>query len=132
MHFNHTVSGLSDQATLGFRNVTLSLDELRYAIDIAMLSSVPDELVAGLEAQGIEIEVGSYDREGEWTSRQNSTWLQQGVACEVWQPGMMGAQRGKLKLRLSLEFCPDNWERAMPHVVVQPVGMTQTVAVAGL
>jgi KGK domain len=34
-------------------------------------------------------------------------WLNSGVACEIMSPSEKGWQKGKLRIKISLEFCPD-------------------------
>ncbi len=130
MNFNNTLWNLSDQATLVFKNVTLSIHKLRYAIDVAMTGSVSDEFVKLLEVQGVQIDVGSYDPDGRWRSHKNSVWFQQGVACEVLQPGSAAPQKGRLKLRVSLEFCPEVAEVVTSNPVMQSIEPPQKVSVA--
>lgn len=111
MNFNNDLVGLDEQATLVFGDVTLSLSELRYAIDLATLSSFSHALMASLQAQGIQVPIGAYDQQGQWCPLSNSAWFQQGVACEVRVPE---PQQGRLKLRIVLEFLPE----AIEHLVM--------------
>ncbi len=107
MNFNTALGGLDDQAILVFNNTTHSVKELRYAIDVATLSDLPQELVESLRSQGIQIELGTTDVNGHWQSLQETTWFQTGVDCKVQQPDTSVMQSGKLQLKISLEFCPD-------------------------
>lgn len=107
MNFNTALGGLNDQAILVFNNTTHSVKELRYAIDVAMLSDLPQELVDSLRSQGIQIELGTTDSNGHWQPLKETTWFQAGVDCKVQQPDTSVMQSGKLKLKISLEFCPD-------------------------
>ncbi len=34
-------------------------------------------------------------------------WLRSGVACEIMSPSEKGWHKGKLRIKISLEFCPD-------------------------
>lgn len=38
---------------------------------------------------------------------ENSDWLKGEVVCEILEPGSPKWVKGKLKISLSLEFCPD-------------------------
>ncbi len=107
MNFNTALGGLDEQAILVFNNTTHSVKELRYAIDVAMLSDLPQELVESLRSQGIQIELGTTDQHGRWQPLQETSLFQRGVDCKVQQPGTPVMQPGKLKLKISLEFCPD-------------------------
>lgn len=35
-------------------------------------------------------------------------WFKQGVDCEILRPDSKGWQKGKIRIRISLEFCPDD------------------------
>jgi len=39
-----------------------------------------------------------------------STWFDQGVDCEILSPGKNGWQKGKVRIKITLEFCPDEPE----------------------
>ncbi|WP_421656152.1 KGK domain-containing protein [Leptothermofonsia sp. ETS-13] len=58
--------------------------------------------------------------------------LLKAVACEVLQPGNTAPQKGKLKLRLNLEFCPEVSEVVTSNPVMQPIDVPQKVSVAGI
>ncbi len=107
MNFNTALGGLDDQAILVFNNTTHSVKELRYAIDVAMLSDLPQELVESLKSQGIQMELGTTDPHGHWQPLQETSLFQTGVDCKVQQPDTSAMQSGKLKLKISLEFCPN-------------------------
>lgn len=42
--------------------------------------------------------------------RNKGEWLNGGVSCEILSPGAKGWQKGKVKFRVTLEFCPDEPE----------------------
>jgi hypothetical protein len=111
MNFNTALGGLDDQAILVFNNTTHSVQELRYEIDVAMLSDLPQELVESLKSQGIQIELGTTDLSGQWQPLKEVSLFQKGVDCQVQQPNAATMQSGKLKLKISLEFCPDEVKR---------------------
>lgn len=111
MRFQNALVGLSDQAILVFKNVTLKMSELRYALDLAN-SQMAEAMMTELQAQEIEIDLGRYTSEGQWSRVNSPAWFQQGIACDVLQPDVPVAQPGRLKLKIQLEFCPDDPENS--------------------
>jgi hypothetical protein len=110
MRFNTELKKLNDQDVLSFKNSDLKAIELRYALDQAFLGSVSDILMELLQDQDIEIDVGYYDKYGEWCQQKPQVWFQSGVECKVRKSGTAHWQTGKIKLQVSLEFCPDDAE----------------------
>lgn len=121
MNFNTVLGGLDDQAILVFSNTTHSVKELRYAIDVAMLSDLPQELVESLKSQGIQIELGTIGPNGHWQPLKETAWFQTGVDCKVQQPDTAVMQSGKLKLKISLEFCPNEVKQRPEMQFASPV-----------
>jgi KGK domain len=37
-------------------------------------------------------------------------WLDEGIACEILTPGAKGWETGRIRVKVSLEFCSDNSE----------------------
>ena len=113
MQFNHTLNGLDDQAILAFKDKTLKVRELQYAVDLAFLGDLADEFVALLKTQGIEIDVRTFDSDGCLQALSSQAWFREGVKCEAFQPGKDTSQKGKLSLRVSLEFLPENVDNSI-------------------
>jgi hypothetical protein len=45
-----------------------------------------------------------------------STWFNKGVPCEILSPGNNGWKKGKVRIKITLEFCPDE-----PEILETPV-----------
>jgi hypothetical protein len=110
MRFKTELKKLDDRDVLSFKTSNLKAIELRYALDQAFLGNIPDVLMELLQQQDIAIEVGYYDKNGEWVQQNNQVWFQDGVECKVRKSGTAHWHTGKIKLRVSLEFCPDEAE----------------------
>jgi hypothetical protein len=121
---------LDDQAILVFNNATHSVKELRYAIDVAMLSDLPQELVESLKSQGIQIELGTTNQHGHWQPLKEASLFQKGVDCKVHQPNASTMRAGKLKLKISLEFCPDDIEQSLQKSFVSTKSSSKSVSVS--
>lgn len=46
-------------------------------------------------------------------------WINKGVPCEILKPGTEGWKKGKLRIKFTLEFCPDEPEITETSVVNQ-------------
>lgn len=47
------------------------------------------------------------DYEGKQKERLQKGWFEEGTDCEILRLGAKGWQNGKVRIRVSLEFCPD-------------------------
>lgn len=50
--------------------------------------------------------------------REEYNWFRNGINCEILSPGAKGWQKGKVRIKVTLEFCPDQ-----PEVAEAPDGM---------
>ncbi|MGL5806097.1 MAG: KGK domain-containing protein [Xenococcaceae cyanobacterium] len=66
--------------------------------------NLPKYLEEGLRPHGIEI-IGKYP----------DSWFTNGVCCKILRAGSNGWQEGKLRLKVTLEFCPDEPEVNQPE-----------------
>jgi hypothetical protein len=67
-------------------------------------NQVPSWLSSGLRKEGVE--VGTSD---------TKKMLEQGIDGEVLMLGSKGWQKGKIRIRISVEFCPDEPEITQPE-----------------
>jgi hypothetical protein len=130
MNFNTALGGLDDQAILVFNNTTHSVQELRYAIDVAMLSDLPQELIESLKSQGIQIELGTTDQNGQWQPLKEASLFQKGIDCKVQQPNAATMQSGRLKLKISLEFCLDEVKQRPERLLTSTVTAAKVASVS--
>ncbi len=74
-------------------------------------NEIPNKLVEFLEHQGIKymkINQSITDSKGRThTNIANHNWLKDGKECEILQVGSNGWKKGKIRLKVSLEFIPD-------------------------
>lgn len=71
----------------------------------------PDKLVERLKNSGIQsVEIYSTSKGYTKSYKTNNKWLLDGKDCEILQVGSNGWKKGKIRLKLSLEFIPDEPE----------------------
>ena len=110
LKFNSQLDNLCDDDVLSFKNFYLKVNELRYALDLALLGKISDVLVELLRLHEIQIELESHVDEAQEYLPSNNRWFQDGVACKVLNPETNQWRRGKIKLQIALEFCPHESE----------------------
>lgn len=106
LKFNSQLNNLDDDDVLSFRNFYLKTQELRYALDIALLGKLSDVLVELLKLYDIHIDLSNHAGAEEGRSRGNSTWFHSGVECNVLNSETNQWHKGKVKLKIALKFCP--------------------------
>lgn len=90
-------------------NLSKEVNELLYEYKLG------EQLHKSLSSKNISINVGRQGgRDSRWFYEK---WFGDGVNCEILRVGAKGWQKGKvrIKLKVSLEFCPDDPEIAQPE-----------------
>ncbi len=111
---NIDVPNFSDQDVLAFRDGTVKFVRFRQALDIALSSKVPDALADSLSTQKMHFSSERRFRYSRAWAPGDRTWFQDGVDCEILQLGAPQWQTGKVRLRLVVEFVPDEAPEALP------------------
>ncbi len=87
------------QTVLSFRNSMYKVGEFMRQRKIAFVES-------GLHNCSHRLK----DRGGVPFLNQSNSWLQEGVNCELLKPGSSGWKKGKVRIKMILEFSPDEPE----------------------
>ncbi len=88
-------------AALSFPNSMFKLVEFIAAVKKAFESKGLDALGDALKNRG-GIPV--------WGNNERERWLGEGVDCEILQVGAKSWQKGKIRIKVTIEFCPDEPE----------------------
>ena len=71
----------------------------------------PNKLIESLKNAGIQsVDIYSSSKGSTKSYKTNNKWLLDGKDCEILQVGSNGWKKGKIRLKLSLEFIPDEPE----------------------
>jgi hypothetical protein len=102
---NISLQNCSEDDVLAFDSgdFTFKLSKIKQALKSAFRSQVADSLIHSLASLGIG---GLRIPTGGGTTA-NGNWFSEGKDCEILKIGAKGWQKGKVRLRVSLEFCPD-------------------------
>ncbi|WP_430685357.1 KGK domain-containing protein [Leptolyngbya sp. AN02str] len=98
----------NDDDVLSFHDGTVRFAKFKQALDIALSSKVPDALADSLSTQKLHLSSERQFRvSGAWTVR-DRRWFQDGIDCETLRLSAPQWQKGKIRLRVVVEFVPDN------------------------
>lgn len=115
MEFNYYLQKCGDNDVISFSNEMCKLGNFKQAIESAFQGKVADELIESLESSQIKgIRIGEYTSGGRGSRFQyanyNYKWFSEGKDCEILRIGGKGWEKGKLRIKLTLEFDPDEPE----------------------
>jgi hypothetical protein len=102
---NIFLKNCSDNDALAFSSGMFKAGNLREKLWTVFKSPIASHIYTSLKEQGIEINPGYIHR-----SFATWNWFKQGIECEILRIGSQGWQKGKVKLRVYLEFIPDEPE----------------------
>ncbi|MBW4665182.1 MAG: hypothetical protein KME01_13430 [Chroococcus sp. CMT-3BRIN-NPC107] len=105
----------SDDDVIAFNSSNSSemckFGSLKKAFQSALLDKLADTLVEFLEAKGIKgTSINEFHSELNKYYKKNWKWFSDGKDCEILSIGAKGWQKGKLRIKFTLEFCPDEPE----------------------
>jgi len=83
--------------------------KFKQALQFALQDKLPDTLVEYLESQGIKGTGINELISNRWQNN-NRKWFSDGKNCEILSIGGGGWQKGNLRIKFTLEFCPDEPE----------------------
>lgn len=106
MEENFNLSNCSNDDALSVKDKVFKIVQVKQAIKTAFCDQLAPELYNALNSSGISIDPGGY-LVGNKFYRQANRWFDEGIDCEILQPATKGWQKGKLKLKVTLEFIPD-------------------------
>ena len=82
---------------------------LSFEISMLKVSDLIKQVKGALEAKGLDILRNTLSSRGGIPGGYQE-WYVQGVNCEILKPGNKSWKKGKVKINISLEFCPDEPE----------------------
>lgn len=97
----------SDDDVCSFASGMFKVNRFRQAVKTAVVGQLEEALKNALKSQGLEINTAVYVRK---VGHSQQRWFGEGVDCEMLRLGAKGWQKGKVRIRVSLEFCPDEPE----------------------
>lgn len=99
-------------------NAMFKVGKLRQTIKVAFTGSVQTALNDVLKSQGLHFNTSAYNLERRKDCQKD--WLGDGIDCEILKIGAKGWQKGKIKIRVNVEFCPDEPEIEKAPEITEP------------
>jgi KGK domain len=109
MHDNSFLPNYGDDDVCSaYDNAMFKVGRLRETIKGAFIGSVQTALNDVLKTAGLQFFTHKKD------------WLGDGIDCEILKIGAKGWQKGKIKIRVNVEFCPDEPEIEEALKITEP------------
>jgi len=109
MEENFSLNNCSNDDALSVKDKVFKIIQIKEAVKKAFSNELAEELYTSLNSYGVSIEPGGY-LVGNKFYRYNNKWFDEGVDCEILKPAAKGWQPGKLRIKITLEFIPDEPE----------------------
>jgi len=106
----------NDDDVCSFGSTMFSVGKFRQAVKKALEVELEDALTEELKYQGVEIVTKVYDSEQRGHLIQ--PWFTSGVDCQMLRVGGKSWKKGKVTIRVNLEFCPQ--EEIEPDLETKP------------
>jgi hypothetical protein len=99
LEYNDYVKNLRDDDILEQNDKVFKFDQVKKTLQTAFDSVIPSALINHNTSQKVDI-----------YARSQNHWFSEGVDCRILKAGSNGWQKGKLKLKVTIEFIPDEPE----------------------
>lgn len=109
----HTVN-LSKEDALSFTSGMYKVGDLVKSVSSLFFSVIASTLHENLRSKGIDINSGTYIANAKTAN--HAKWFREGIDCEILQPNSPGWKKGKIRLKVVLEFHPDEPESPLDDV----------------
>jgi len=119
MHDNSFLPNYGDDDVCSSPDYAMfKVGKLRETIKRAFRGSVQTALNDVLKSQGLQFNTTGYN--SQTRNNYDKDWLGEGLDCEILKIGAKGWQKGKIKIRVSVEFCPDKPEIEEAPEITEP------------
>ncbi len=113
MENNITLQNCSDNDVISFEDETYKLSSLKHKVIAVLTGWVAENFVDDLESRGVKCAaINKSESELEFS---NGEWFHNGKECEILKLGSTGWTKGKVRLKVIVEFCPDEPEVSEPE-----------------
>ncbi|EAW38715.1 KGK domain-containing protein [Lyngbya sp. PCC 8106] len=113
MEDNITLQNCSENDVISFEDETYKLSSLKHKIIAVLTGWVAENFVDDLESRGVKC--ASINKSESQLEFSNGEWFNEGKKCEILKLGSTGWKKGKVRLKVIVEFCPDEPELSEPE-----------------
>ncbi len=119
MQENFNLQNCSNDDALLVKDKAFKIGQVKEAVTKAFRGELAKILYDLLNSYGVQIDPGGHVS-GNKFYRHNHKWFDDGINCEILKIGAKGWQKGKIKIKVTLEFCPDEPEIEEAPEITQP------------
>jgi hypothetical protein len=100
LEYNDYVKNLRDDDILEQTEKLFKVGKVKSSLQSAFDNTIPNSLTRHLNDNQVQLSV----------QEKSTDWFTQGVDCQILKAGSDGWKKGKLKLKVTIEFIPDEPE----------------------
>ncbi len=108
MEDNLPLQNCNNDDALSFKNNMFKVSQIKQALQDSLKGAIANALYESLKSQQVEIDTGIIINNHYYKA--NGRWFGEGIDCEILKIGASGWQKGKVKIKTTLEFIPDEPE----------------------
>ncbi|MBD1908400.1 hypothetical protein NDI37_03955 [Funiculus sociatus GB2-A5] len=108
MEDNLPLQNCNNDDALSFKNNMFKVRQIKQALQDSLKGAIANALYESLKSQQVEIDTGIIINHHYYKA--NERWFVEGIDCEILKIGASGWQKGKVKIKTTLEFIPDEPE----------------------
>ena len=112
MEDNFKLENCNPHEALSFKDNVFKVSKLKEKLETAFSGDLANVLREKLKSYGVDIDPGGYINGDRFYSYSYSKFFQEGIECEILKFNSGEWQKGKMKIKVTLEFCPDEPEIA--------------------
>ena len=114
MEDNYYLQQCNDNDVLSFQDQTYKVSKFKAAVNKSFDYSMGGRLNGTLTNQGIDISSASFP------NSDYAKWFNEGIDCEILNLGSKTWKKGKIKIKISIEFYTEAQEDEQPNNTNQP------------
>ncbi|MEA5497528.1 KGK domain-containing protein [Limnoraphis robusta Tam1] len=112
MEDNVISQNCNDDDVLLFEDEAHKVSTFQYKVFRVLINRIYNTFVDGLIAEGVTEAKIEHSDDFKYP---NAEWFNNGKECEILKLGSKGWQKGKVRLKIIVEFCPDEPEVSEPE-----------------
>ena len=99
VEYNNYIKNTRDDDVIEIDDQLFKVGKIKFALEDSMKEKViPERFNEHIKYVGIK------------TRHKGINWFEEGIDCQILKAGDSGWKKGKLKIKISFEFCPDESE----------------------
>jgi hypothetical protein len=109
MEGNFELENCNQHEALSVKDKVFKISKIQEALKTIFCGDLANALYENLKSYGVDIDPGG-SVIGNKFYRYNSNFFKEGIECEILKFNSDGWKKGKLRIKVTLQFCPDEPE----------------------